>query len=76
MEKSSDNRRDYIKNNNNGILVEALLELRVLATSGSEEMAIIDEALGKVGVRAWLDNALAHSRLGERIELIRKEKEK
>lgn len=60
----------------NALMIEALLELRILATSGSEEMAIIDDVLNKTGVRAWLDDELAHSRLGEWKELIRKEKEK
>jgi|GEM_PF-7083037 hypothetical protein len=36
-----------------GILAEALLELRELAVSGSEEMGVIDEALGKVGISPW-----------------------
>ena len=36
-------------------LINALQELRELAMSGSEEMAIIDEALKKFGVTApWL----------------------
>ena len=34
-----------------GFLAEALLELRELASSGSLEMGIIDEALGKFGIR-------------------------
>lgn len=37
----------------NGFLAEALLELRELSVSGSEEMGIIDEALGKVGITPW-----------------------
>jgi hypothetical protein len=36
-----------------GILAEALLELRELSVSGSEDMGIIDEALGKVGITPW-----------------------
>jgi len=36
-----------------GFLAEALLELRELSVSGSEEMGIIDEALGKVGITPW-----------------------
>ena len=36
-----------------GFLAEALLELRELVESGSEEMGIIDEALGKVGITPW-----------------------
>jgi hypothetical protein len=35
-------------------LINALLELRELAPSGSAEMAIIDETLEKFGVRPWL----------------------
>ena len=35
------------------ILLNALLELRRIVPSGSEEMAIIDEACGKVGVQPW-----------------------
>ena len=37
----------------NGFLAEALLELRELSVSGSEEMGIIDEALGKAGLSPW-----------------------
>ena len=37
----------------NGFLAEALLELRELSVSGSEEMHIIDEALGKAGLSPW-----------------------
>ncbi len=37
-----------------GILAEALLELRELSVSGSEEMGIIDEALDKVGITPWV----------------------
>jgi len=37
-----------------GFLAEALLELRELAVSGSLEMGIIDEALGKFGIRPWV----------------------
>ena len=39
-----------------GFLAEALLELRDLAPSGSEEMGIIDEALGKAGIYPWKVN--------------------
>lgn len=35
------------------ILLNALLELRTLVPSGSEEMGIIDEACGKIGVKPW-----------------------
>jgi len=35
------------------ILIDALLELRGLAESGSLEMGTIDESLGKFGVFPW-----------------------
>lgn len=35
------------------ILLNALLELRTIVPSGSEEMGIIDEACKKVGVYPW-----------------------
>jgi hypothetical protein len=38
-----------------GFLAAALLELRELASSGSLEMGIIDKALGKFGIRPWVD---------------------
>ena len=37
----------------NGPLAAALLKVRELVPSGSEEMGIIDEALGKVGITPW-----------------------
>tara|TARA_Y100001947_G_scaffold112215_1_gene96503 strand:- start:322 stop:456 length:135 start_codon:yes stop_codon:yes gene_type:complete len=39
------------------LMVEALLELRELASSGSEEMGIIDETLKRFGVSPWLVGA-------------------
>tara|TARA_R110000824_G_scaffold199219_2_gene383251 strand:- start:446 stop:730 length:285 start_codon:yes stop_codon:yes gene_type:complete len=36
-------------------LAEALLELRALVHSGSEEMGVIDEALGKAGINPFTE---------------------
>ena len=40
-----------MRNSNYGFLAEALLEIREMVSSGSEEVGIIDDALGKAGIR-------------------------
>ena len=55
MKKDTEEIRDpWTKEVRHGFLAEALLELRELAVSGSLEMGIIDEALGKFGIRPWV----------------------
>ena len=56
------NRMRNQNSNNYGFLAEALLEIREMVPSGSEEMGIIDEALSQAGIRPWKTNPECLSR--------------
>ncbi len=50
------------QNSNYGFLAEALLEIREMVSSGSEEMGVIDDALSQAGIRPWKTNPECLSR--------------
>jgi hypothetical protein len=46
------------------VLIDALLEIRDLVSSGSAEMAIVDEAVGQFGYEPWKRRATCPQQRG------------
>jgi len=45
------------------VLIDALLEIRDLVSSGSAEMAVVDEAVGQFGYEPWKRRATCPQQL-------------